>query len=308
MPNRLGSFITSPLFMTDPVPINRDELDLDETFFVKGDQHDEPSIIQNGDETFLFSPKLLKEALLELRPKFSVPIKRLDKESKDKFEEIVEVLKKVFVDRVAHTKALKVISDHCKDLDPKDLTPTTVGAFFCGCLSVPDNTYPNIPLSCSANCISSVQFAEDTAGIKECQYTVLIYDLIDSQFYSLHDHGTCEALIYIPNEFKAFTPDNITSLKEANIKHVRLLPINNERGTDRDIIDQDINDNGNLRVFSIEELPTTSNTIINSNYNEPIDVNYSNSGAGIVFAIILIILILLLLIVIYQSYNTRMYY
>lgn len=315
MSHRVRAIVTSPIFMTDPVPISKDDdlnmfYDTEEPFIIKGNDtssslsspllsspglnDDEPQIIHTEEGSFLFKPNELREALQELEPVFPVPIKKLSLNYQEKFTHVVESLKLAFVDSVAHTKALNVIQSICPS-DTENIRPGSVGSFFCGCLCHNANNSV-IPLSCTAHCNLSIPFPHETHGIKECEYSVLLYITEDRQFYSLLDKGTSTAYIYVDsNNNTTFTRDNINKLREAGITTIILVRIN----------DDNTYDTTNMSEIPVDSLPVDDGNNINNsdvNMNTP---TTDNSVGGIVFAVILIILALLLLIVIYRSYNNK---
>jgi hypothetical protein len=312
MSHRVRSIVTSPFFMTDPVPISKDDdlnmfYDTEDPFVIKG--HDtpfkifeaspdeEPQIIHTEEGSFIFKPKELRDALQELEPVFPVPIKKLSTDYQEKFAHVVESLKLAFVDSVAHTKALNVIQSICPS-NTENIRPGSVGSFFCGCLCHNANNSV-IPLSCTAHCNLSIPFPHETHGIKECEYSVLLYITEDRQFYSLLDRGTSTAYIYVDTTNNAFTQDNINRLRDAGITDIILVRINDDNTYDTTNmseipVDSLLVDDGTNNINNTEAIMNTTTT-----------TTTDNTVGGIVFAVILIILALLLLIVIYRSYNNR---
>lgn len=316
MSHRVRAIVTSPIFMTDPVPISKDDdlnmfYDTEDPFVIKGhdtllsppiNNDDEPQIIHTEEGSFLFKPKELRNALQELEPVFPVPIKKLSMDYLDKFTNVVESLKLAFVDSVAHTKALNVIQSICPN-DTENIRPGSVGSFFCGCLCHNANDSV-IPLSCTAHCNLSFSFPHETHGIKECEYSVLLYITEDRQFYSLLDKGTSTAYIYVDSSNNTiFTQDNINKLRDAGITNTILVRIN----------DDNTYDTTNMSEIPVDSLLVddgANNTDVNNINNTDVNMNTpqttsDNTVGGIVFAVILIILALLLLIVIYRSYNNK---
>lgn len=294
MSHRSRSIVTSQIFMTDPVPISKDDdltmfYDTEDPFIIKGND----TILINTDEgSFIFNPNELQDAIQELEPVFPVPIKKLTVDYQNKFSHVVESLKLAFLDSVAHNKALNVIQSICPS-NTENIRPGSVGSFFCGCLCHNANNSV-IPLSCTAHCNLSIPFPHETQGIKECEYSVLLYVTEDHQFYSLLDKATPTAYVYVDSDYKMFTKNNIDKLREAGITNIILVRINDDNSYDTQ----------NMSNIPIDQLPTEQSENISDQQTTP-TTSTNNTAGGVIFAIIIIILALLLLIVIYRSYNNR---
>lgn len=123
-----------------------------------------------------------------------------------------------------------------------------------------------------------MQPTDGTPGYEHCDDPVLVYT--DSHFNPMNDKHSDHAFIYIadPN-FKHFTSDNISQLRNAGIKDVTLVYTNAD-GSYREISPSPI---------AVDDLSTSNSTSTSTN-------------TGIIIAVIIIILIILALLVVYRPF------
>ena len=310
MSHRLGSSISSPLFLVDPVSTHNNvshnnSYINDHSFLVKGEEspttvnvtpespnnNDETDvlIISGKGESFKLNRNTLREALQELKSQAHVSLRQLNPEQTELFRSIVEALRLLYGSQGLYDIIITDIRNVFNDV--KDIKPGTVAAFFIGCFN--DDKFPG-PMGCSPKCAASFPPTEGTPGYTNCDDLVLIYS--DGLFSSLNEKQSSHAYIYIDDpEFAGFTTENINQLRSANIENCSLI-FGNQDGSYREV----------TGALSLNQLPRKSEITVNKNQVNSNDNGSNSSGStGIIFLIVIIIIMILLLIILYRNYNPR---
>lgn len=305
MSQRLGSHITSSLFMSDPVPVRQSgnysiSHHIDQSYFVKGDDtknnildtyervggEEDVFIINSEGGSFQLHRKTLREILAELKTQANVSVRQLSAEQTESFRSIVEALRLLYGSQALYDLVLTDIRNVFNDV--KDVKPGTVAAFFIGCFN--DDKFPG-PMGCSPKCAASLPPSEGTPGYANCDDLVLIYN--EGLFSSLNAKQSIHAYIYIEDvNFSGFTTENIRQLQGAGIENASLIFGNND-GSYREI----------TSATAVTELPKKTENQPTTTQTDSSSSSSNATGAGVVFAIIIIVIIILLIVLFYRAYN-----
>lgn len=309
MSQRLGSNISSPLFMIDPVPSrtqsNTSRSYDEQTLFIKGGDSssnifsdatsgisvdnssnldDDVLIVDGPNEPFQLHRQTLRDTLEELKPQAHTPIRQLNPHHTECFRNLVEALRLLYGSQALYDIVLVDIRAVFADVN--NIKPGTVAAFFVGCFTA-DN-YPG-PMGCSPKCVSSLRPTEGTPGHEVCEDLVLIY--VNGQFSSLNDKNSKLVRIYIADEkFSGFTESNISQLRESGVENASLT-FGNPDGSYRDV----------TGAIPLANLPRENASTTTTTSSTSTSTNNGNGGT-IALTVIIIVIIILLLLVLYRSY------
>lgn len=180
---------------------------------------DDIFIVNNNGSSFELHRKNLKETLKELKKQAYSSVRQLKSEHTESFRSIVEALRLLYDSQPLYELILKDVHEIFYDV--KDVKPGTVAAFFTGCFANHGNS--QIPMGCTPTCAGSLAPPESEESYSNCDDLVLIY--LNGQFSSLNEKRSSHAYIYIENksDFKGFTPQNISQLKDAEITKVSII-------------------------------------------------------------------------------------
>jgi len=294
--SKRGSKINSPLFMTDPVPIRKGKatgFNREGSTFIKGETNttferkpgttDEIYIVKSPAGTFNLDRMVFKDMLNELKTFSQVQIKLLKKDQMESFNTIGEALRLLY----GSGKLYEMVHNDIQEIysDIKHVIPGTLGAFFIGCSSSDNFTGP---MGCNPKCAASLRPGEKTTGYSACEDLVLIYH--DGEFNALNqiESNSPHVWVYVGDNFKGFTTENIEQLKEAEITHVTLTYGQPDSSDYKEIVNRIPVDLLPKKLEMVAQTPATATTT-------------ENTGAGIVFFIIIVIIIIVLLLVLYNA-------
>ena len=297
MPQRFGSNINSPLFMTDPVPVRHTSQtnavsNSEQSFFVKGDETrsvnngayehvggEEDIFLINGQNgSFQLHRKTLKDTLSELKTHAHISVRHLSPENTESFRSVVEALRLLYGSQALYDLVLTDIRDVFAVV--KDVKPGTVAAFFIGCFN--DDKFPG-PMGCSPKCAASLPPSEGTPGYTNCEDLVLIYS--GGLFSSLNEKRSSHTYIYIDDsDFNGFTSENLRQLKGADITHASLI-FGNQDGSYREV----------MSSLTIEQLPSKADPQVSPAQTSDNSTSTA-TGAGIALAVILVVIVILLIV------------
>ena len=118
----------------------------------------------------------------------------------------------------------KIIDEVMNEIDTTQIKPNSLGAKMIGCKI---ESCPGIPLECSPSCAGSLSRNSVIEGIaKKCLYPVyvLIGDVFNTLTYGSTENAD-KAYVYVMNDFKQFSKNNIDALRQQGIKEIFLAKL-----------------------------------------------------------------------------------
>ena len=192
---------------------------------------------------------LIMKDLIVLRQFADLPIQSLQKDTLDKFYQIIKINDNLKKDENLRKTFLKDVKKVFSDI--QNIKPGTVGAVFLDCSN---------NLDCDPICEKSIFKKE-----KQCDHVILLYTTEDSTFKSLNDILNSNIIyIYvdvIKSKFKGFTKENIDFLK------------NNYNSKGYVLLFSDFDKTKDEIPIPLDMLPTLNqvknmNNIVNNNLNK----------------------------------------